>query len=276
MRPLYTDYTITSQSSWGTDPDLPLGRPATNLPNGLIFQGVAGSIEFRNNQFTTWPSTNFYLADPTNVGQATFHPVWVVPPNTAVNDQWYARYRVPPTNVNLVQNLISTTAFDFVGTNSLGTVNAVKLTSNTAPAYVQPHSAASTSPPGFSPSGRVERTLMLTNMLGRLNGVLEVAFGQTSLDLRSNLLVTVRAAIHNTDRSGNPGSFAMPQVPIFLTGQLQLPGGGVRTLPTLVSAGSAADGTVQFVVPLPSPTEFCQLQASAYTLATNQTAWAVL
>lgn len=58
-RPFYSDYKITNQNSWAESPDLPLGRPTTNIANGLIFQGIAGPIELINNQFTTWPLTNF-------------------------------------------------------------------------------------------------------------------------------------------------------------------------------------------------------------------------
>lgn len=193
-----------------------------------------------------------------------------------MNDQWYSRYRVPATNVSLGQNLISDTAFDFEGRNSLGTVRVSSLTSTAAPGYLQPRFALSNSPSGFSPQGRVDRVMMITNGMGQLAGILEVAFGQIRFDTRSNLLVTVRAVFHNTARSGNPGTFAISQVPIYLTGQLQLPGGQVRTVPTMVSAATGVDGTVQFVVRLPGPTEFCRLQASAYTLATSQTAWASL
>ena len=59
----YADFHLINSTTWGSNPDLPLGRLTTNLSSGLIFQGTAGNINFINNWFSTWPLDNFYLPD---------------------------------------------------------------------------------------------------------------------------------------------------------------------------------------------------------------------
>jgi hypothetical protein len=278
--PTYADFYLTNSTTWGSNPDLPLGRLTTNLSNGLIFQGTAGNINFINNWFSTWPLDNFYLPDPTNTSLATFRAVWVVPPDTYVNEQYYDRPRLPAQTVNLATNRVSTTAFDFLGTNWLSNNSPSYLYTNSAPDYTGSRSALSSG--SFVPSGRVERTLLLTNITGGTNpittlvGVREVAFGRSYVT-NTSLQVDARVANHWLPASGSAGTVPVSGINVWLTGEFTAPGSGSASLGSIPSVVTLSSGVATFQLSLPNTTGFCRLRAFLDSTAdTNRSAWASL
>ena len=278
--PTYTDYYLTNSSTWGSNPDLPLGRLTTNLSNGLIFQGIASNINFVNNWFTTWPVDNFYLPDPTNTPLATFRPVWVIPSDTYVNEQYYDRYRPAAEAVTLATNRVSTTAFDFLGTNWLSTNSLTFLYTNSASDYTSSRSALSSG--SFVPSGRVERALLLTNTTGGTNpvttlvGVREAAFGRYTIT-NSTVQVDVRVANHWLPASGSAGTVPVSGSNVWMTGDFTAPGSGSSPLGSIPSVLTLTNGVATFLLSLPGSNGFCRLRAFLdNSLDTNRSAWASL
>ncbi len=268
------------QLSWNDDCLWPLGRLTTNLSNGLIFQGIASNINFVNNWFTTWPVDNFYLPDPTNTPLATFRPVWVIPSDTYVNEQYYDRYRPAAEAVTLATNRVSTTAFDFLGTNWLSTNSLTYLYTNSASDYTSSRSALSSG--SFVPSGRVERTLLLTNTTGGTNpvttlvGVREAAFGRYTIT-NSTVQVDVRVANHWLPASGSAGTVPVSGSNVWMTGDFTAPGSGSSPLGSIPSVVTLTNGVATFLLSLPGSNGFCRLRAFLDSAAdTNRSAWASL
>ena len=275
--PTYADFYLTNSTTWGSNPDLPLGRLTTNLSSGLIFQGTAGNINFINNWFSTWPLDNFYLPDPTNTALATFRPVWVVPPDTYVNDQYYDRPRLPAQTVNLATNRVSSTAFDFLGTNWLTNSSLSYLYTDSAPDYTGSRSALASG--SFVPSGRVERVQLVLKEAAMqdsptpLKSVRELAFGQASVS-GTSLAVNVRLAEH---RLGGQETVPVAATSVYLTGEFTAPGSGSTSLGAIRRVNTLSNGTAAFSVAVPNATGFCRLRAFLDSTAdTNLSAWASL
>lgn len=277
--PLYTDFFVTNRLIWGSDPDLPLGRLNPEMAAGLILQGCVSNIVFSNNWFTTWPRTNFFLPQTANTNLASFCPVWSIPSYQYRSDQWYARFRSNSLNVTLSRSRLSAVAFDFTGTNGLGDFSQLPVLSpGLAPSYTGFSFAINASPASFSPQGRVERVEMVTQAPGvtnRLLAVREIAFGPSNLE-SSNPVVLVRAVQHRSFRSGSAGTVPLSGTTVWLSGEVDLPGGGVVTLP-MISAVTSSQGLAVFPANWGMTNGYFRLRAwLSPSFDTNSAAWASL
>ncbi len=197
-----------------------------------------------------------------------------------VNEQYYDRPRLPAQTVNLATNRVSTTAFDFLGTNWLSNNSLSNLYTYSAPDYTGSRSALSIG--SFVPSGRVERTLLLTNITGGTNpittlvGVREVAFGPSYVT-NTTLQVDTRVANHWLPASGSTGTVPVSGINVWLTGEFTAPGSGSASLGSIPSVVTLSSGVATFQLSLPNATGFCRLRAFLDNTAdTNRSAWASL
>ncbi len=277
--PLYSDFFVTNRMIWGSNPNLPLGRQIPEMATGLIFQGCASNVVFSNNWFTTWPRTNFFLPDAASTNFASFCPVWSVPSQAYVNDQWYARFRSNALNVTMSHGRLSATAFEFTGTNDWGNyVQLPVLSPGAAKPYTTFVPAIDASPVSFSPQGRVERIEMVTqgpSVSNQLLAVREIAFGLCDLSA-SNPVVRVRAVQHNSFRSAIGGTIPLVGNSVWLTGEVDIPGGGVLSLPTN-SAVTSSQGLAVFPANWGISNGYFRLRAwLSPAFDTNSVAWASL
>jgi hypothetical protein len=250
----YADGCATNSTLWGSDPNLGLGRWSYYPAAGIKVQGVASNIAIGNNRFTTWPASQFSFELPGQATNAPWTPIWVLANDTFYSCNDYARYRLPAGKVDLWNNLLSTTALDFTGTNQLGTFNLTQLLTNSAPAYTSDRLALTNLPTGFVPLGRVERQFArwgnVTNtnsvVIPRLKAVQEVHIGQTSFT-NGTLTVLARAVEHRTPAFPGQGSAVLTNgTVLWLSNRIELPGGTVWT--TNLSAVLGANGLATFTL----------------------------
>ncbi|MBN9694048.1 MAG: hypothetical protein J0M24_27720 [Verrucomicrobia bacterium] len=243
--PTYSEFYITNNSTWGTDPNLALGRPITNLSVGITIQGVANTLKLIGNRFTTWPAAGFLMSNPLSTNESLFRLMWPIESYTWYSSQHYSRLRNPAENVTLSANSFSTNAFEFLGATALTDHSGIpSFTSNSAPSYTGLRLALTTPPPGFTPAGKVERvesTWSGTN----LTAVKEVAFGQTFITNGNQIAVTLRAVEHKTSASGSSGTVAITNKTVWLAADISPTNGGTNAL-AMVSATTSSSGIATF------------------------------
>lgn len=225
----YRDICVDDPNTAATDPNLGLGRMDTNVSDGLMIQGKAWNVYLKNNDFTTWPLASFYRPNPTNSAEATYRLIWKIPSNTPVNCTFYARSRDSVSNLVLSSNRISTVGYDFASFTNLSSGTYSAFTINSAPDYNNPKPAMSSSPTGFTPGGRVERVLLVTNGNSRLTAIREVQLAPATYSAAGNgtLTVVARLADQRLAAGGVTGTLAKTGQTLLLTNSILLTNGSV-------------------------------------------------
>ena len=226
--PVYTDYSIPSLATYASDPNLVLGRIVINFASGLIIQGGASNLKFYNNHFTTWPRGEFYIPNPgsTDPSDNWFKPIFVIPNNTYLSDQYTARFRYYALNADIGNGKLSSVPFEFSGNSTVlagANLGAAPLTPTAVPDYTSQKVAAATPGGGFDPRGTIRRVLRIpgnpplstdVNTLivspspplanTGLTGVREVAIGKPQWN-GNTLNVPVRVLEHRLPVGATPG-----------------------------------------------------------------------
>jgi len=221
--PTYRDYSISNLTVYGSNPSLVLGRYDTGLANGLVIQGGLNRLRFLNNQFTSWPLDQFFrpdpgISDPTGTLYKYFRPIFVVPSNEFVNEQYIQRPRDYAQNAEIGQGRFSATPFDFTEPATLMQGGSPAYPPGLSPSVLSEYTGKRVAKPSpsdaFSPKGTIQRVIRLpeyspptseTTLLSSspvalpsttLTGVCEVAIGATTRE-GNTLKVPVRVAVHS-------------------------------------------------------------------------------
>ncbi len=270
--PAYRDFDIIGFDQKLTRASRVLGGRLTNYAAGVVMQGSASAVTITNNWFTTRAQDAFFTPNPADTANAVFRPVWKLAATEPANfdpGNPYQPGRPASSNVTVLSNFVSSVVFDLTGLTPLGDGGTyTAFTATTAPGHTTNRSAL-TSLPNFSPTGTVERVvLLLTNRtvsyvtlasnstsgspIWKTNtvttnavslGAYEVALGVPVVTNSTTIGVPVRLALQPTPGSGYAGT--VPQSGLTVRLSTRFSGGATNAD---VSATTGGDGIAWFPV----------------------------